>query len=324
MPFPLPEPGAQTFLTEGGIETYMQYKKGHALRHFCLFDLIDDVRAMADLREYHVQLINVAREHMVGAILDGLHYRASRDWGDLLGYSRQSLADIVTEGVVFYRDLARAFESADSPMPVSGVVGPRGDAYNIGRVMDEVEAEDYHAEQIATMSAAGVDFVTALTFSQVPEAIGVTRAARAAGVPVVVSFALDKDGRLKTGVSLEEAIRRVDATTDGGPAYYMINCTHPLDFAPAFAHPGPWVQRLCGLRANASSLDHGTLCQLGRLEEGNPAELGAQMGQMARRFPHINVWGGCCGTDAIHINEIAKRVVPERVQVWEIGAAQAA
>ena len=313
----VPQPGGRTFLTEGGIETYMQYKKGHELKHFCLFDLLNDPIALADLRQYHLRLIDVALKHKVGAVLDGVHYRSSRDWGTLLGYSPEALADIVVRGIAFYKELALDYETPESPMPVSGVVGPRGDAYDLGHRMSAEEAEAYHSEQIATMKAAGADFVTALTFSQVDEAIGVTRAAQALNIPIVVSFALNKDGHLKTGTPLGEAIDTVDRATHQGPRYYMVNCTHPVDFAPAFETPAlesgpPWVQRVCGLRANASSLDHGTLCQLGHLEEGNPVELGQQMAAMARRFPHINVWGGCCGTDHVHIDEIAKAVVPLR------------
>ncbi|WP_337660109.1 homocysteine S-methyltransferase family protein [Anderseniella sp. Alg231-50] len=308
----LPEPDGRMFLTEGGIETHMQYKKGHELRNFCLFELINDEHAMADLRAYHVNLIEVALKHKVGAVLDGLHYRTSRDWGEKLGYSAEALTDIVVRGIRFYQDLAREYETADSPMPVSGVVGPRGDAYDIGRIMEADEAEDYHSEQIATMKQAGADLVTALTFSQVDEAIGVTRAAQDHDMPVVVSFALNKDGHLKSGTALGEAIRSVDRATGDGPRYYMVNCTHPVDFAAAFEAPGPWVKRIYGLRPNASSLDHGTLCQLGHLEEGNPVELGQQMADMARRFSHINVWGGCCGTDHVHIDEIAKAVIPVR------------
>lgn len=308
----LPVSGGKTFLTEGGIETYMEYKKGHEFRHFCLFELMNDDRAMVDLRTYHVDLIKVALKHKVGAVLDGVHYRTSRDWGDLLSYSRQSLADIVIRGIEFYKNLAREFETPESPMAVSGVVGPRGDAYKVDRIMQAEEAEDYHSEQIATMKAAGADFITALTFSQIQEAIGVANAAKAYNIPAVISFTLDKTGNLKNGTPLGEAIQAVDSATNGSPAYYMVNCTHPVDFAPAFDMPGSWVSRVRGLRANASSLDHGTLCQLGHLEEGDPVELGQQMADMARRFPHINVWGGCCGTDHVHIDEMAKAVLPVR------------
>ena len=315
----IPVPGHDTFVTEGGIETYMQYKKGHELRHFCLFDLMNSKKAMADLRDYHVNIIEAALRHRIGAVLDGVHYRTSRDWGELLGYSREGLEEIIIRGIDFYKDLAREYETAESPMPVSGVVGPRGDAYDVGRIMNADEAEDYHSEQIAIMKEAGADFVTALTFSQVPEAIGVTRAARAHDIPVVISFALNKDGNLKTGPTLKEAIETVDRETGNGARYFMVNCTHPIDFAPAFEVPGNWVNRVNGLRANASSLDHGTLCQLGHLEEGNPVELGQQMADMARRYRHINVWGGCCGTDCVHIDHIAAAV--QAVRTEQIRAA---
>ena len=168
----LPGPGGPTFITEGGIETHMQYKKGYELPHFCLFDLMRDPQAMADLRAYHTRIIEVALQHNIGAVLDGVHYRSSRDWGELLGYSRAGLEEVVIQGIEFYQDLAREFESEDSPMPISGVVGPRGDAYSVGRVMGADEAQDYHAEQIGTMKKAGAQMITALTFSQVDEAIG--------------------------------------------------------------------------------------------------------------------------------------------------------
>ena len=305
----LPGPGSKTFITEGGVETHMQYKRGHELRHFCLFDLMNDPKAVADLRAYHEGIIEVALKHKTGAVLDGIHYRSSRDWGELLGYSTEGLEDIVVQGIEFYKDLAREFATDDSPMPVSGVVGPRGDAYSVGKVMNATESEDYHSEQVETMRNAGADMITALTFSQVEEAIGVVRAAQSTGIPVVVSFTLGADGNLKIGSSFGDAIEAVDKATDSGPIYYMINCTHPVDFAPAFETPGDWTNRLGGFRPNASSLDHGVLCSLGHLEEGDPVELGQQMAGMARRFPHLNVWGGCCGTDYDHIDAIVTAVL---------------
>ena len=309
--YKLPGPGSKTFLTEAGIETHMQYTKGYELPHFCLFDLMKDPKAMSDIRDYHVRLIEVTLEHNVGAVLDGVHYRTSRDWGELLGYSKSGLADVVIQGIEFYRDLAREFETEDSPMPVSGVVGPRGDAYSVGRVMTSDEAEEYHSDQIATMKSAGADFITGLTLNQVDEAIGIVRASKKLDIPVVVSFSLNANGQLMTGPEFGDAIETVDHATDGGPMYYMINCTHPVDFAPAFKELGNWTERLAGIRPNASSLDHGVLCTLGHLEEGDPVELGQQMADMAKRFPHISVWGGCCGTDYQHIDEIAKAVLSD-------------
>ena len=63
------------------------------------------------------------------------------------------------------------------------------------------------------------------------EAIGVVRAASAAGIPAAISFTVETDGRLPTGQPLHEAIEQVDAATDAGAAYFMVNCAHPTHFA---------------------------------------------------------------------------------------------
>src|SRR3546814_821761 len=94
--------------------------------------------------------------------------------------------------------------------------------------------------------------VTAITMTYADEAIGITRAAQAAGMPVVISFTVETDGRLPSGQSLEEAIQAVDAASGNGPAYYMINCAHPDPFGDALKPGESWVKRIRGLRPNPS------------------------------------------------------------------------
>ncbi len=240
-PNALPQQACKLMSTAGGFETWMQYVDGF------------------------------------GMINEGLHHRASRDWGGLIGFSREALEEINIHGIEFYRDFAREYASAETPMLVGGVIGPRGDAYNTGRMPDAAEAEDYHSEQILTFRRAGTDQVTAMTFS-----------------------------------SVEEAISRIDSATGNAPEYYMINCTHPTEFEPGLA-PGKWTARLGGFMPNAVAMETLDLCKLGHLEDGDPGELGAQMAKLARRFPHINVWGGCCGTDGRHIGQITRQVSAVRV-----------
>ena len=207
----------------------------------------------------------------------------------------------------------KEYETEESPMPVGGMIGPRGDAYEIGRTPDAAEAEDYHSEQIETLKDAGADLVTAATFSSVEEAIGIARAAKALDMPIVISFFAKNNGRLDGGETMREAVEAVDAGTDSAPAYYMINCCHPTEFAPALADP-EWISRLGGFMPNAVAMDKLSLCSLGHLEDGDPEELGEQMGELAARFPNIHVWVGCCGTDSRHLGEIAKRVKETRLQ----------
>ena len=192
-------------------------------------------------------------------------------------------------------------------MVVAGAIGPRGDAYNIGRTPNAAESQDYHSEQIQAFKKAGADQITAMTFSSIEEVVGIVRASAAEDIPIVVSFLVKQGGRLSSGVKLEEAIAQVDEATDAAAAYYMINCTHPTEFEPALA-PGRWTDRLGGFMPNAVAMDTLSLCKLGHLEDGDPVELGGQMADLAERFPHIHVWGGCCGTDGKHVAEIARQV----------------
>lgn len=309
----LPQLNGQLMTCGGGFETWMQYADGFELRHFCAFELLNDKRGRKCLTDYYRKLIEAAVENGFGVINEGLHYRASRDWGELIGFSREALAEINIRGIEFYKDFAREYQSDRTPMVIGGCIGPRGDAYDTGRTEDSGEAEEYHSEQINTLRNAGADLVSAWTFSSVEEAIGFARAAKAADIPCVISF-IAKGGTLKDGTTLEAAVSRVDAATDSAPVYYAVNCAHPTEFEPGLTE-GDWTRRLGGFMPNAVAMELLSLCSLGHLEDGDPEELGGQMAALAERFPHINVWGGCCGTDARHIGQITRQVAKLRQAV---------
>jgi homocysteine S-methyltransferase len=202
-------------------------------------------------------------------------------------------------------ELREQFETPRSPMVISGNIGPRGDGYVPGQMMSARAAEDYHSEQIGVFRDTEADFVSAFTLNYASEAIGVARAAAAAGMPAVISFTVETDGRLPTGQSLKDAIAEVDAESGIQPAYYMINCSHPTHFADTLASGGGWVKRLRGLRANASKCSHAELEAMTELDTGDPVDFGRHYANLRDRFHHITVLGGCCGTDHRHIEQIA-------------------
>ena len=125
-------------------------------------------------------------------------------------------------------------------------------------------------------------------------------------MPVAISFTVETDGRLPSGTDLGDAIELVDAATDGGAAYFMINCAHPTHFDTTLDDDAGWVQRIRGLRANSSRRSHAELDDSEELDAGDPEELGRQYAQLRARFPQITVLGGCCGTDDRHVREIAR------------------
>jgi S-methylmethionine-dependent homocysteine/selenocysteine methylase len=199
------------------------------------------------------------------------------------------------------REVRTKYETPRTPIIISGNIGPRGDGYDPGALMSVSEATTYHAWQISIFREENVDCVSAFTMTNVNEAIGVTLAAKQAAVPCVISFTLETDGRLPTGETLGEAITAVDRASGAAPAYFMINCAHPTHFAGALEAGSSWVKRLRAIRANSSCKSHAELDNSPQLDTGNPQELGQQYAALLRRFPHINVLGGCCGTDHRHI-----------------------
>jgi S-methylmethionine-dependent homocysteine/selenocysteine methylase len=152
--------------------------------------------------------------------------------------------------------------------------------------------------------------VTALTMNYAEEAVGVARAAKNADMPVVISFTVETDGRLPSGQTLRAAIEQVDSATSLYPSYYMINCAHPTHFEHVLTEDEPWKQRVRGLRANSSRKSHAELDESSELDIGDPLELGKQYAQLKRRLPHLNVMGGCCGTDDRHLEQIAAACSP--------------
>jgi homocysteine S-methyltransferase len=297
----LPQQDGGLFITDGGMETTLTFHKGLDLPHFASFVLLDDDAGLEALRAYYRTYLEIARARDVGIVLDTPTWRANRDWGERLGYSGEELDDVNRRGVALLEELRQP------GMLVSGCIGPRGDGYRVDSAMSADEAEEYHAPQVETFADTSADLVSALTLTYAGEATGIVRAANQSGTPVVISFTVETDGRLPSGQALGEAIEQVDAETAGGAAYFMVNCAHPTHFEGVL-EPAPWLDRLRGLRANASKKSHAELDEAEELDEGDPAELAAAYAKLRERLPNLNVVGGCCGTDHRHIEAISAAV----------------
>jgi S-methylmethionine-dependent homocysteine/selenocysteine methylase len=248
--------------------------------------------------------VTIAAQNRVGFVLESATWRASSDWAQKLGYSKEALAEANRDSIALLVELRNKYESAATPMVISGCVGPRGDGYDPGAVMSVAEAQAYHADQVAVFADTAADMVSAITMTNVNEAVGLTRAAVAANMPVAISFTVETDGKLPTGQSLQDAIEAVDKATAHAPVYYMINCAHPTHFEGVLMKGGAWRERIGGVRANASAKSHAELNDSTELDAGNPHELGAQYRALRKLLPNLTVMGGCCGTDHRHVAEI--------------------
>ncbi|MBZ8134967.1 homocysteine S-methyltransferase family protein [Afifella sp. IM 167] len=299
----LPQLSGELFLTDAGLETWLVFQRGVELRHFAAFELLATSGGRQLLREYYLPFLNMAAREGAGFVLETPTWRASPDWGDKLGYSGAEIALINRQSVRFMAEIAYCVPGAARTV-LSGNIGPRGDGYVASLSMTAAEAEDYHALQIGAFATSGSDMVSAITMTNVPEAIGIARAAGKARMPLVLSFTVETDGRLPDGQPLGEAILATDAAAATRPAYYMVNCAHPEHFAHVLETGDGWRERIRGVRANASRLSHAELDEAETLDEGNPAELGELYRGLRRLLPNLSVLGGCCGTDHRHVEAI--------------------
>jgi homocysteine S-methyltransferase len=301
-------------LTDAGIETVLLFERGLDLPSFAAFPLIDHESGRAHLTDYISDFVALADQHDAALVLETPTWRANPDWGAQLGYSRDDLRRVAHDSVQL-AEQTRSSRRGRRPTLISGCVGPRGDGYVPGNTMSTHEAAAYHSLQVGDLADAGVDLVTSFTFSYVEEGIGFATAAAERGVPSVVGFTVETDGRLPTGMPLGEAIESVDAATGSAVAWFMLNCAHPDHIAAGLPDSSePWVKRVGALRANASRLSHAELDEAEELDPGDPEELGQSYTKLRTQLPGLRVLGGCCGTNITHMTAIADawRATPSR------------
>lgn len=301
------------FLTDGGLETTLVFHDQIDLPYFAAFDLLKDAEGTDRLRSYFSGYADIAVKYGCGFIFESATWRANSDWGELMGLNQSDLDKINYDAVALLRSIQFDYGKKLRASLISGCIGPRGDGYTVESSMSAKDAEAYHMPQITALMDAGVDVVSAVTMTTSSEALGVVRGTQGVSMPSVISFTVETDGRLPGGETLEEAIATVDAQSDGGPAYYMINCAHPTHFHGALSTGASWTDRVRGIRANASCMSHDELDNSETLDDGDPEEFAAQYRKMSSTLKNLTVFGGCCGTDERHIQEISKVCVGHKL-----------
>jgi homocysteine S-methyltransferase len=305
----LPPNRSRTFVTDGGIETDLIYRRGIDLTDFAAFPLLDSREGVEALRQYYDDYVAIAKASENGLMLESPTWRANPDWGSRLGYSAQDLMRVNRLAIAMMSDIRNQHLDEIPDILVSGTVGPRYDGYSPHLSLEPEVAAEYHHPQLAAFASAGADLATAYTITHVGEAVGIVRAARGLGLPVAVSFTVETDGRLPSGVTLARAIGDVDASA--APDYFLVNCAHPSHIERALSEAGDWRSRIAGTRANASTAGHVELDEGTQLDDGDPAEFALAQQKLNARLPHLSILGGCCGTDARHIAALMSHEPPK-------------
>jgi homocysteine S-methyltransferase len=291
------------YLTDGGLETDLIFNEGFELPEFAAIDLMRTKEGREGLATYYTKFLDIAARKETGFVLESPTWRASRDWIAPLGYADGEMEKLNRDAISLMKSLRDEYQDRIPHILISGCIGPRGDGYDPGTIMEIEAAADYHAFQVELFAEEGCDLTTAITMTNANEASGIAVAAKRADLPCVISFTVETDGRLPSGMTLGDAIDQVDS--NARVVHYMVNCAHPTHFQPELIEGSSWLERIGGFRSNASKLSHAELDECEDLDEGNPTELAERHLELYKSVPSIKVTGGCCGTDEKHIAAIA-------------------
>jgi S-methylmethionine-dependent homocysteine/selenocysteine methylase len=138
----------------------------------------------------------------------------------------------------------------------------------------------------------------------VSESLGMADRLSPTAKPYVISFVIDRSGKVLDGTPLTEAVYIIDQEAARPPAGYMVNCVYPT-FIKAEEQPRALFSRLIGIQANGSSKDHAQLDGSEELQQDPLPDWGAAMMRLNRDFG-VKILGGCCGTDHTYLRYLAE------------------
>ena len=295
--------GAQLILTGGSMYERMRRDgRVHFDPDIAHAALIYDDGARALLETVHREYLEVALRHSLPMLVGASTWRAS---GERVERSRYRGKEVNQDNVAFVRDLIARAEATAPPRLVMGILGVKGNAYRPGEALDPEAAGQFHAYQVSALTDAAPDLIMAATLPALGEARGIARLLDESGLPYLLSFVVRDDGTLLDGTPIAEAFDRIDAERSRSPVGYFVNCVHPAVLDKALNRSPAWVaERILGLRANTSTLRPEELDVAEELITEEPTVLAAEMRRVQRRHG-LKILGGCCGTGADHIDQIA-------------------
>jgi S-methylmethionine-dependent homocysteine/selenocysteine methylase len=300
----IPTAGGTPHVSDAGLETEMLFNHGFDLPEFAAFPHLESDKGLEFFENYYRSFADIARAANAALVLCSPTWRANPDWAARLGYDAAALDRINQASIGFLKSLRTSLEGINDGA-IAGAIGPRGDGYAVGEIPDLDEAKAYHRPQIESFAKAGADLVEAMTITNVNEAAGIVMAANQMGIPVLISFTVETDGRLPDGSTLADAITRVDNI--GEVTFFGVNCAYPDHILPGLTH-GPWINRIGEVRPNASSKTHAELDESGELDPGDIDDLARGFDELRSPLPNLTVVGGCCGSNHEHV-----------ARLWNVG-----
>ena len=185
---------------------------------------------------------------------------------------------------------------------VAGSLSPLEDCYRPDLAPEAGAMEREHAAQARLLADAGVDLILAETHNSIREARAAAAAAKATGLPVLVSLVTDGKGRLLSGESIADAATELAAVA---PDALGVNCVPAASLSVDFA--------VLAAATSGSGLPLAAYGNLGLPADGpgwafTEALEPEAYAEAARGWIEkgARIVGGCCGTTSAHTRALAR------------------
>lgn len=269
-----------------------------------LASLVYDQNARSAMESIYNEYMKTAEKYNLPLMITTTTRRVNYDLTYKAGFNE----DIIKDNVDFLR---RISDKSTSDIFLGGMMGCKGDAYKATDVLQINEAFEFHLWQVNLFKKAKVDYLYAAIMPALSEAIGIAKAMETAELPYIISFMIRNNGKLIDGTNINDALNEIDNNTKNKPLCYMVNCVHPSIVKSAlsfdFNKTDIVRKRFGGIQANTSPLPPEELDNCIDLKTSDSNTLANEIMDL-NNFINLKIFGGCCGTDNTHIEELARRL----------------
>lgn len=199
------------------------------------------------------------------------------------------------DAVAFMQNFRKRHGDDSSKVVVGALLAPKNDCYLPQQALNRQAAYEYHAWQVAELACVDTEVLIAQTMPAVGEALGMAQRLAESGKAYIISFVINRYGRVLDGTPLVQAMDEIDQNVSLRPSGYMVNCVYPT-FLQAQSQSSKFFQRLIGIQANSSSKDHDQLDGSDILLQDSLSDWGKYMLELHQQYG-VKILGGCCGTN---------------------------
>ncbi len=248
------------------------------------------------LSKVYSSYIDVASDSCLPFLMCTPTYRC--DFDRVASYNKKTINKDAVNFMFEVRDLYKSSVN----IKIGGLIGCKNNAYKPEESLSYKQSIEYYSWQIKELENAGVDFIIAQTLPSIEEAKGIAKSISYSSCPYIISFVINRNGRLLDGTSIKDAILDIDACVNNLPVGFMLNCSHPT-FLFEHNEPTEIPDRLLGFLGNGSSMDHNELDGITNIQSDSISDWAYYMSIIKKKF-NMKIIGGCCGTGPEHLRNV--------------------